>query len=238
MAPLLPDPPAALTIFGQALDHLHGRLEPGGVQRAGLGHGLGLSPPPARLPGRVRRGRLGSAQRPRRSRLHGSGAGRRRPYPAAAPAPFPASAPAPRPPLRRGQHSPASASDRPRPAPPPGPALSPPRPPPRPQAPMLRLPQRLPALLSSRTAPRPRGHAGKRSFFLSPSSSCPLSSLLVLLQYRKMKNSKRAIIHLFYGTRLTSGHLAPGSLLCCCLPSSQPSSYPHLVPHNSPKLPL
>jgi len=31
-------PPGALTIFGQALDHLHGRLEPGGVHGAGLRH--------------------------------------------------------------------------------------------------------------------------------------------------------------------------------------------------------
>lgn len=31
-------PRAALTVFGQALDHLHGRLEPGGVHRAGLRH--------------------------------------------------------------------------------------------------------------------------------------------------------------------------------------------------------
>lgn len=105
MAPLPPDCPAALTIFGQALDHLHGRLEPGGVHRAGLGHGPGPSLPPARLQGRVRRGRLGSARlsAPAAAAAACSGAvpGAAGPYPASAPAPapFPASAPAPRAPL-------------------------------------------------------------------------------------------------------------------------------------------
>lgn len=44
-------PQAALTIFGQALDHLHGRLEPGGVHGAGLRHlRLASRPVPRRLP--------------------------------------------------------------------------------------------------------------------------------------------------------------------------------------------
>lgn len=171
-------PQAALTIFGQALDHLHGRLEPGGVHGAGLRHVPGpaphLPPPPARPPGRVWRGELASpslvaapaadctGEGLRGAGLHaatpgGSGAGCPAP---AAPRPAPAQIPQSSAPSRAG-HGLPSLSGQPHPAGRARPATPPAQPP---THPYLRPGLRRPCYVShssARPLPSPRPAAAR-----------------------------------------------------------------------------
>lgn len=135
-----PPPPDALTIFGQALDHFYGRLEPGGVHGAGLRHvpvpSRSVPSPPAaaassgsaagpRPAGRARlsSARLGLPRRGACSRLHGRRAERRRAtgsHPprrqrGGVPGPCRARPPHQPSPSDRAGHNPPSTSDRPHP---------------------------------------------------------------------------------------------------------------------------
>lgn len=87
-------PRAALTVFGQALDHLHGRLEPGGVHRAGLRHlPVPSRPVPDRLPPpSPPRPAAAAAQPPSPGRLQHGRRGREAPGPAPPPHRPPAAA--------------------------------------------------------------------------------------------------------------------------------------------------